>query len=114
MNTPEMLKIINKSFEQIISVINSDVKLINEDSGSAAESLLRLIQDSMQIQAFDTKEAMDYIHFLVCDAVNQLENISKIFSLDAEKTVSKWLDLMNTQYITEKDKQQIIESVVTE
>lgn len=114
MNTLEMLKIINKSFEQIISVINSEVKLINEDSGSAAESLLRLIQDSMQIQAFDTKEAMNYIHFLVCDAVNQLENISNIFALDAEKTVSKWLDLMNTQYITEKDKQQIIESVVTE
>lgn len=114
MKTPEMLKIINEGFEKIISVINSDVKLMNEDSGKAAEYLLRLIQDSVQIQAFDTKEALDYIHFLVCDAVNQLENISKLFSLDAEKTVSKWLDLMNTQYITEKDKQQIIKSVVTE
>ena len=68
----------------------------------------------MQIQAFDTDESLDYIHFLVCDAVNQLENIATLFSLDVEKTVSKWLDVMNTKYITEKDKQQIIESVVTE
>lgn len=65
MKTPEMLKIINEGFEKIISVINLDVKLINEDSGKAAEYMLRLIQDSIQIQAFDTKEALDYIHFLV-------------------------------------------------